>query len=114
MSTETPSTAADYLSAFYRHSEANNSTGSRIVETEPVCSCCCRSAYIPGPSIDVLRIVGEIDLLTHRLITRALRAALDRDLSHLVVDLAGVTSCGARGFALFSDAALIARANATA
>lgn len=41
-----------------------------------------------------------------------MHAALETDSGHLVVDLAAVTFCDARGYALFSNAALAARATA--
>jgi anti-anti-sigma factor len=67
-----------------------------------------------GGQIVVLRVFGEIDLLSYPLLHTALDAALfgavDQPTSHLVVDLAGVTFCSARGFTLLADTARAAAA----
>lgn len=75
------------------------------------CSCETRNENGPTGQILVLRISGEIDLLTIALVETALTAALDRAPRDLVVDLAGVSFCCVRGFALLADALSTARAD---
>lgn len=59
----------------------------------------------PAGKILVLRVVGEIDLLTVPQVRAALATAVARAPTDLVVDLAGVRFCCVRGFALFADTA---------
>ena len=67
----------------------------------------------PAGSILVLRVAGEIDLLTVPGLEHALSAAIDQRPGDLVVDLAGVVFCCVRGFALLSTAAATAQTNGT-
>jgi len=71
----------------------------------------CESATEPGPDgdITVLRVAGEIDMLTIPVLQDALGAAVSRHPADLVLDLAGVDFCCVRGFALFAAAARTAR-----
>lgn len=82
-----------------------------------VVSCTAQSWPGLGGRIVVLRVVGEIDLITYSTVQAALDAglfgAVDRPTSRLVVDLAGVTFCGVRGFALLAQTAAVAAANGT-
>lgn len=77
-------------------------------------SCTAELWPCPGGDIVVLHAAGEIDMLTDPVLRAALHAALDGSLDqttrHLVVDLAGVTFCCARGFALLADTARTAAA----
>ncbi len=61
-------------------------------------------ALSAGP-VAVTRVAGELDLLTGPALAAHLAAALDRVPSHLVIDVAGVQFCGARGLALLADTA---------
>lgn len=74
-------------------------------------SCTAQSWTDPGGDIVVLGVAGELDRLTCPLLSAALDAALDGAVSrvarHLVVDLAGVTFCCVRGFALLADTAAV-------
>lgn len=51
----------------------------------------------------MLRVAGEVDLCSQRLLHAALTSAL--------VDLSEVTFCGARGFMILADTALAATVN---
>lgn len=66
----------------------------------------CESAIESGPGGDimVLRVVGEIDMLTIPVLQDALGAAVSRHPADLVVDSAGVDFCCVRGFALLAAA----------
>lgn len=89
--------------------------GTSPVESPPVrgldatamLSCTAQSWTCHGGNIVELRVAGELDQLTCPALRAALDAALDgaldRTARHLVVDLAGVTFCCVRGFALLAD-----------
>jgi anti-anti-sigma factor len=74
-------------------------------------SCFCETASEPGSGggVLVLRVTGEIDVLTLPVVRDALRAAVARHPADLVVDLAGVDFCCVHGFALLAAAARTAR-----
>ena len=57
----------------------------------------------------MLRVAGEIDLLTLAVLRDALTAAVDRYPVDLVIDMAGVGFCCVRGFALLAAAARTAQ-----
>lgn len=80
-------------------------------------SCTAEPYACPGGSIVLLRVAGEIDPLTqpalHAALVAGLDGALDRTVRHLVIDLAGVTFCCVRGFALLADTAAAAAATGT-
>lgn len=82
-----------------------------------VCSLQLDTELGPAGPILVLRVAGEIDLLTLPLLQHALDAALnaavDQQPGDLVVDLAGVGFCGVHGFALLFTAAATAQTNGT-
>lgn len=63
-------------------------------------SCTTDVLFTPAGEIIVLRVSGEIDLLTLPLLEAALDAHLDQQPDHLLVDLAAVTYCCARGMNL--------------
>ena len=69
-------------------------------------ACSCEFAVEPGPGGDIMvvRVAGEIDLLSLHVLRDALGAAADRHPADLVVDLAGVAFCCVRGFALLAEA----------
>lgn len=54
----------------------------------------------PGGEILVVRVAGDVDVATISDVEATLTAALDRRPAHVVVDLAAVTFCGARGLGL--------------
>jgi anti-anti-sigma factor len=61
----------------------------------------------PGPTgrIALLRLAGDLDMLTLPLVCAALVTAVDTRPADLVVDLSEVRFCGVRGFALLAAAA---------
>jgi anti-anti-sigma factor len=83
----------------------------------PMCSWELDTEVGPAEPILILRVAGEIDLLTMSALERALDAALDAATDQrsgdLVVDLAGVGFCCVRGFALLFTAAATAQTNGT-
>jgi anti-anti-sigma factor len=74
-------------------------------------ACFCETASAPGSGggVLVLRVTGEIDMLTLPVVRDALSAAVARHPADLVVDLAGVNFCCVHGFALLAAAARTAR-----
>lgn len=78
-------------------------------EASPVtCSCTAESLSAPAGEIVVLRVGGEVDMLTLPELAAALDGSLDQRPAHLVVDLARLRFCSARGMGL------LVRAGATA
>jgi anti-anti-sigma factor len=61
---------------------------------------------IPAPAgeVLVLRVAGEVDLLTVAVLRDALTSSLARGPGHLLVDLAGMTFCSVRGLSLLVQA----------
>lgn len=78
-------------------------------------ACSCELETVPGPAgpIPVLRVAGEIDLLTLPLLEHSLTAAVDQRPAHLVVDLAAVGFCCIRGFGLLATTAATAQSRGT-
>lgn len=75
----------------------------------------CTSELMPSPHgmIVVLRVSGEIDLLNHVELRIALAGCVEDKPGHLIVDLAAVTFCWAKGLALIVETAELATANGT-
>ncbi len=94
---------------------AETTTPSQIAAAE--CWWITESWPSPGGRVTVLRVTGEIDLLTYSTLQTALDVALfgavDHPTRHLVIDLSEVTFCGARGLALLADTAITAAMTAT-
>lgn len=63
-------------------------------------ACTTDSLFTPAGEIIVLHVGGEVDLVTLPVLEAALNANLDQEPDHLLLDLAGVTYCSARGMAL--------------
>ncbi|MGH3898962.1 MAG: STAS domain-containing protein [Pseudonocardiaceae bacterium] len=61
----------------------------------------------------MLRIEGEVDLCTLPMLRAALSDTLDQHPAHLVVDLARMTFCSARGLTLFTQLGRTATEQAT-
>jgi anti-anti-sigma factor len=61
----------------------------------------------------VLRVAGELDLATVDLLTTELTATLRQRPNHLIVDLAEVIFCGARGLAAIAEAGVTATKDGT-
>lgn len=99
------------------HPSAGAESGSVLPEpgSGHCLECSCSVVAMPAlhGEIVVLRIVGEIDLLSHPTLEAALTEQLHAKPRHLVVDIAGVTFCGVRGFTLLADTATAAAAGET-
>jgi anti-anti-sigma factor len=69
-------------------------------------SCSCSATSIPAPAgeVLVLRVAGEVDLLTIEVLQDVLTSSLARGPCHLVVDLAELTFCSVRGMNLLVQA----------
>jgi anti-anti-sigma factor len=76
-----------------------------------MCSCELDTETGPAGAILVLRVAGEIDMATLPVVQSALTAATDQRPGDLVVDLAAVSFCCVRGFALLATAARTAQAD---
>jgi anti-sigma B factor antagonist len=88
-----------------KHRERTHPTAAADLIGDPVaCSCELAIESGPGGDIVVVRVAGEIDLLSLHVLRDALSAAADRNPADLVVDLAGVAFCCAQGFALLAQA----------
>lgn len=69
------------------------------------CSLCCsiESVLCAAGEIIVLRVEGEVDLCTLPILQAALGDSLDHHPAHLLVDLARMTFCSARGLDLLTQ-----------
>jgi anti-anti-sigma factor len=78
------------------------------------CTCSTTSTSSPtGASIVVLRVAGELDLATVGFLTTALTAVLSQRPDHLIVDLAALRFCAARGLAAIAEAGVTATKDGT-
>ncbi|MDN5859137.1 MAG: STAS domain-containing protein [Pseudonocardia sp.] len=82
---------------------------------DPGARCFCTSETHPTPSgpIILLRVAGEVDAFTAPVLRDALTQDLDQQPAHLVVDVAALTFCSARGIALLIEAGRAAVDNGT-
>lgn len=67
-------------------------------------SCATELLQCSAGEIIVLRVIGELDLCTVPTLQAVLSGSLDQHPAHLVVDLARMTFCSVRGFALLTQA----------
>jgi anti-anti-sigma factor len=69
------------------------------------CSFCCstESVLCTAGEIIVLQVEGEVDLCTLPILQAALGDSLDHHPAHLLVDLAQMTFCSARGMDLLTQ-----------
>lgn len=88
-------------------------TATHPRDPSAVCDCDTHAELGPISPILVLRVTGEIDILTVPRLRTALTAALEQVPRDLVVDLAGVRFCCARGFAVIAKGALTAQRDGT-
>lgn len=98
------------MSASNAHSISDERDQNRPVAAASIpdrAACFCELANEPGPAgeIVVLRVAGEIDMLTLPILRDALTGAADQHPADVVIDLAGVGFCCIRGFALLDAAA---------
>jgi anti-sigma B factor antagonist len=70
------------------------------VDAAALCSCTATSIPSPAGEVLVLRVAGEVDLLTIAGLQGALTSGLARGPCHLLVDLAELTFCSVRGLSL--------------
>jgi anti-sigma B factor antagonist len=106
------------VSASNTHPARDERDQSQLVVAERLAGgavCSCEFAVEPGPAGDivVLRVAGEIDMVTLPGFRDALTAAADRHPVDLVVDLGGVGFCCVRGFALLDAAVRTAQSRGT-
>lgn len=78
-----------------------------------LCSCTATSIPAPAGEVRVLRVVGEVDLLTIEVLQGALTSGLARGPCHLLVDLAELTFCSVRGLSLLVQAGRTAAGQGT-
>lgn len=73
--------------------------------------CTCSTTAIPAPhgQVIVLRVAGEVDLCTVDHLRTALGSVLEQRPARLIVDLAGLTFCSARGLAVLGEGGETAR-----
>jgi hypothetical protein len=74
------------------------------VDAAAACSCTATSIPTPAGEVLVLRVAGEVDLLTIEVLQGALTSGLARGPCHLLVDLAEMTFCAVRGLSLLVQA----------
>ena len=77
------------------------------------CSYTAMSIAAPAGEVLVVRVTGEIDLLTVADLRGALTSSLARGPCHLLVDLAGVTFCSAAALGLLVQAGRAAAGQGT-
>jgi anti-sigma B factor antagonist len=78
-----------------------------------LCSCTATSIPAPAGEVRVLRVAGEVDLLTIEVLQGALTSGLARGPCHLLVDLAELTFCSVRGLSLLVQAGRTAAGQGT-
>ena len=81
---------------------------SRLRDAAAGCWCDVESWASSDGEILVVRVSGELDMLTRPIVAAMLAETVSRAPRHLVVDLAAMTFCCARGFALLAETALAA------
>lgn len=74
-----------------------------------VCWCTMESLPSRTGEIVVLRVAGDVDLATLSVLEWALASSIARQPMHLVVDLAGLEFCSARGMSMLFRAGVTAR-----
>jgi ABC-type transporter Mla MlaB component len=93
-------------------SSPTHSTTQTIRRSEPSTLSCWNPCIEAGPvgNTVVVRLAGDIDMLTLPLVWGAVITALDSHPADLVVDISEVGFCGVRGFALLAAIARVAAA----
>jgi anti-anti-sigma factor len=74
------------------------------VDAAALCSCSATSIPAPAGEVLVLRVAGEVDLLTIDVLQGALTSSLARGPCHVLVDLVELTFCSVRGMGLLVQA----------
>jgi anti-sigma B factor antagonist len=83
------------------------------VDAAALCSCTATSIPSRAGEVVVLRVVGEVDLLTITVLQGALASGLARGPCHLLVDLAELTFCSVRGLSVLVEAGRTAAVRGT-
>jgi anti-anti-sigma factor len=83
------------------------------VDAAALCSCTPMSIPAPAGDVLVLRVTGEVDLLTIPTLQSALISSLARGPCHLLIDLAEMTFCSVRGLSLLVEAGRTAAGQGT-
>lgn len=86
-----------------------HSVAARSRDAATLCTCELHTESGPTGSIVVVRVAGEIDILTIPTVHDALAEAVDQRPADLVIDLSAVGFCCVRGFTLLATAARAAR-----
>lgn len=75
--------------------------------------CSCTPTTVPSPAGEmlVLRAAGEIDTFTSDVLQTALARIVEQRPIHVVLDLAGLTFCSARGMSMIVGSATIFRSH---
>lgn len=83
-----------------------------IQPRDPAAGLWCDLESWPAPAGEILvvRVSGELDLLTRPILAATLVEAVSRGSAHLVVDLAGTTFCCVRGFGMLAETGFTASA----
>lgn len=73
-------------------------------------TCSCIEDFLPSPEGDivVVRVRGDVDLISIPLLEATLNRSIDRRPAHLIVDLAELQFCSARGMRLLLHAGMTA------
>jgi anti-anti-sigma factor len=74
------------------------------VDAAALCACTATSIPSPAGEVLVLRVDGEVDLLTIEVLQGALTSGLARGPRHLLVDVAELRFCSVRGLSLLVQA----------
>jgi anti-sigma B factor antagonist len=83
------------------------------VDAAALCTCSATSIPAPAGQVLLLRVAGEVDLLTIEVLQGALTSSLARGPCHLLVDLAELTFCSVRGMGLLVQAGRTAAGQGT-
>ncbi len=91
------------------HSHTGHSAPA--LPTDPATRCRCLLEFQPGSGGEavVVCVSGEVDVFTRPILTRALIRAVSRNARRIVVDMAAMGFCCARGYDLIAQTAHVAR-----
>jgi len=95
----------------HHRNRARPITAADLLGGAMTCFCEVTTDLGPGGDVVVLRVAGEIDMLSLAVLRDALGAAMARQPTDLVVDLAGVVFCCVRGFVLLAGGARAAQSS---
>lgn len=93
----------------HRRNREHPITAADLLGGAMTCFCEVATELGPGGDVVLLRVAGEIDMLSLAVLRDALGVAMARQPADLVVDLAGVVFCCVRGFLLLAGGARAAQ-----